>query len=229
MAEVRLHSFFSPLHGFQPSDEDWRYLKVRRIGEGEKVRLLNFLGESGWAIVRKNSLSIEQVTPARENTEASGMKVSWVLANPDRPAQEEAARWCGVFGANSLAFFKSLNAQPHRINIDRLTKIMAEGQKQSGTVAVINPIEQFQSQSELGLDHHGGTQEIWLDPRGESLRGLPVGHDLRVVVGPPGGFQSSELPTKGVYRCLAPILRTEDIIPWFMGFLTSHQTSANIN
>lgn len=217
---IRIHAGFTKLDSWVCNSDELKHLHVLRIKDKEPLEILNFLGErvcASW--IDKNIKFLSEIETV--SSKMSPLKIA--VGVPAREAQEDIARWAGVLGISKIIFVKTKNSGPHRINTERLTKLVAEGQKQSGACF---RWEGFEERNTLTA-----TEDfLALDPSGE-----PIGHvvdqktPLNFFIGPPGGFHGEELSGMRLVSLGGPILRSEDVLPWLHGFLTSRLKCENMN
>ena len=208
------------------SPEEAKHLLVTRTVIGEQVLILNGRGirllSEVKSIYKKKSLELEvlefEIIP-RPN------KLTLGLGLPKKEAFERSLQIAQEFGIDNVLPITCEFTQLKNIKQERLEKILIGALKQSNSPFKLRIEEQLDL---LSVDFAGFKHVIYLDPymsKDQLPAKISKSDKVLVLIGPEGGFSSSELQFLENIENLSriklcdTILRTETCVASALGFI----------
>ncbi|MEO1128647.1 MAG: RsmE family RNA methyltransferase [Planctomycetota bacterium] len=166
-------------------------VRVKRVGVGDRVRLLNGTGDVLTCVVssaRKREMQVD--VECRERAEKEHPAVHVMGATPKGPRLEKMIDQLAQVGAASWSALatKLGVVDPGANKLDRMVRVATEGAKQSGRAWIMD----LGGKTTLERALEGDASLVVCDGSGGAYR--PTGAAaVRVLVGPEGGFLPEEI------------------------------------
>jgi 16S rRNA (uracil1498-N3)-methyltransferase len=188
--------YISNLEEERVAGEESAHFFSLRIKEGQCLWVTDLKGKKAKIKITSISKKLREVTyhilEKIETSQEKRPKKIIFQALLDKQYQEKLVELLPLIKINTLFFFPSKNSQPHKVQLDRLERILIRSCEQSESVfkpkieilnerEVFDKIQEFKPTVMEVVNKDIGTREI------------EKGNNDHIVVGPEGGWDSSEL------------------------------------
>ena len=209
------------------SPEETRHLKVRRVAQGDEVRLFDGAGHEASARLMESTGrgAVVEVLAVLDAPPDVAPLVTVASAIPKGRRMADLVRACTEVGASRIVpvvAARSVVRPETGERRERWVKIAREAAKQSrrGHVPEVAPVSRFEDVVALAAQHDVGlvADAAAEMPLRDALEGKPGVSRALVLVGPEGGFTEAELDaarSRGLLtvRLPVPVMRVETAAP----------------